>query len=185
MILELFGALALILLTMVAYSSGITLVANRREYPVSFFDLLVVLTLWILVFWLRPNFGRLPMLAIGVGIGIVVGYLIGIVRFAGQDSSRIIPDSELPEHAREQSETAVAGNIFKRGWRRWSDFAQRMGQVQGRLFMGFFYFAIVTPFGFIGRLFTDVLAIKKAPTNGNWHAKEQTPPTIEAAQEQG
>ena len=185
MILEFLGALALILLTMVAYSSGITLAANRREYPVSFFDLLVVLALWIAVFWLRPNFGRLPMLAIGIGLGIVFGYLIGAVRLAGVDRSKIIPDSELPEHAREKTETAVSANIFKRGWRRWSNFAQRMGQVQGRLFMGFFYFAIVTPFGFVGRLFTDALAIKKAPANGNWHKKEQTPPTVEAAQEQG
>ncbi len=185
MILEFLAVLVLILLTMVSYSSGITLAAKRREYGVSFFDLLMVVALWGVVIWLRPNFARIPMLAIVIGVGVVFGYLVGAIRFAGQGRSQIIPDSELPEHAREKLDTAVSGNIFKRGWQRWSDFAMRMGQVQGRLFMGYFYFLIVTPFGFVGRLFIDALAIKHSPTENNWHKKEQADLTIEATQEQG
>jgi len=129
---------------------------------------------------------RLPLLAATIGVGVVVGYLVAAVRLAGRKDIYALPTSELPEHAREKTEaTAVPGNILKRGWRRWTDFAGRMGEVQGRLLMGFFYFLVVTPFGLIARLFTDPLAIKKSPPQSNWHAKESTDLTLEAAKEQG
>ncbi|MCL4263656.1 MAG: hypothetical protein KJ069_10595 [Anaerolineae bacterium] len=185
--LELLSIIVLILLTMVSYASGVTLAANRREYPTAVLDLLIVAVLWLILFWLRPQVDRLPLLAVTIGLGVVVGYLGGAVRLAGRKDVHVLPASELPEHAREKvGDTAVPPhNIFKRGWRRWSDFAGRMGDVQGRLLMGFFYFVVVTPFGLGMRLLSDPLAIKKSPPHSNWHPKESTDLTLEAAKEQG
>ncbi len=184
---ELLSIIVLILLTMVSYASGVTLAANRREYPTAVFDLLVVAALWLVLFWIRPQVERLPLLAITIGLGVVVGYLVGVVRLAGRKDVYTLPTSELPEHAREKGgkATAVPPNFFKRGWQRWSDFAVRMGNVQGRLLMGFFYFLIVTPFGLGMRLLSDPLAIKQSPSQSNWHPKESTDLTLEAAKEQG
>jgi hypothetical protein len=184
--LELLSVIVLILLTMVSYASGITLAANRREYPTAVLDLLIVAVLWLALFWLRPQLDRLPLLAVTIGLGVVVGYLVGAVRLAGYKDAHVLPSSELPEHAREKvADTAVPHNIFKRGWQRWNNFAGRMGNVQGRLLMGFFYFIVVTPFGLGTRLFSDPLAVKKPPPRSNWHPKESTDLTLEAAQEQG
>jgi hypothetical protein len=178
--------IVLILLTMVSYASGITLAAGRREYPTAVLDLFIVAGLWLLLFWLRPQVERLPLLAITVGLGVVVGYLVGAVRLARQQDAHALPQSELPEHAREkEGDTAVSGNLFKRGWQRWSDFAGRMGNVQGRLLMGFFYFFIVTPFGLGIRLLSDPLTSKKSPTQSNWHPKESIDMTLDSAKEQG
>lgn len=184
---EILGAILLVLLTMVSYASGITLVAKRRDYEPSVADLLVVVALWILVFALRPQFSRWPMLGVTIGLGVVTGVLIGALRLRRQDTAVIIPESELPEHAKEKDagSTAVSANIFKRSWHRWNDFAGRMGNIQGRMLMGFFYFVFVTPFGVVGRLFVDALHIKKSPPASNWKPKEQTELTIEAASEQG
>lgn len=182
------SVIVLILLTMVSYASGVTLAANQREYPVAVFDLLIVAGLWLILFWLRPQLSHLPLLAVIIGLGVVVGYLVGAVRLAGRQDVYTLPASELPEHAREkegEADTAVPPNIFKRGWRRWNEFAGRMGNVQGRLLMGFFYFLVVTPFGLGMRLLSDPLAIKKSPPHSNWHPKENTDLTLEAAKEQG
>lgn len=183
--LELLGVLVVILLTMVSFASGVTLAANRRVYEPGILDLVVVFALWMLFFWLRPQLSRPLLLAAIIGVGIVFGYLLGAVRLARQDSTQMIPSSELPEHAQEKAKTAVEANLFKRGWRRWSDFAARMGNIQGRLFMGFFYFLIVTPFGLVAHLFTDPLATKQTPPQSNWHPKEEAELTLEAAREQG
>lgn len=184
--LEILGALLIVLLTMVSYAAGVTLAARRRDYEPSLADLLLVAALWLLLFWLRPQLARWPLLAVIILLGILVGALFGGLRLARQNTA-VIPKSELPAHAREDGagRTAVAGNLLKRGWHRWSDFAGRMGTIQSRLLMGFFYFLVITPFGLVARLFTDSLAIKKAPEKTNWNAKEQNDLTLEAAAEQG
>lgn len=181
----LIGTLVLLLLTMVSYAGGITLAAQRREYPVAIVDLAAIAGLWLVIFRVRPQLEHLLLLAFTIALGVASGFVVGAVRLARQDVANILPTSELPEHARDRVETAVAANFFKCAWYRWNDFAARMGNVQGRLLMGFFYFFIVTPFGLVARLFTDTLAIKKPPPQSNWRPKEIADLTVEAAKEQG
>jgi len=182
---EIIGAVVLILLTMVTYASGITLAARRREYPVAVLDLVAVAGLWVVLFWLRPQLSRPFLLVATIVSGVLVGYAVGAIRLAGHDEAKELPKSELPEHAREKVATTMSPNLLKRVWSRWSDFSGRMGNVQGRLLMGFFYFFIVTPFGLVGRLLIDTLAIKKPPAHSNWHPKEIADLTLETAKEQG
>ncbi len=183
--MEILRTIVLILLTMVGYSSGVTLAAREREFLPKILDLIVVALLWVAVFWLRPQMGRWAILGVALLLSLVVGYLLTAVRMRHVDDTAVIPQSELPEHAREKGDTAVSGNIFRRGWRKWEHFAGKMGNVQGRLLMGYFYFIVVTPFGIIVRLFSDPLNIKKRPEQSDWHPKEPTDLTIEGAREQG
>lgn len=183
--LELLSAILLMLLTMVSYSSGITLAAKRREYSPGIIDLIIVFLLWLVVFGVRSQVPRLLLVLIIIGLGVLVGAILGTVRLSKEDRAKIMPKSELPEHARDSLDTAASDRWYGRVWLRWNDFAGRMGNVQGRMLMGFFYFLIVTPFGLISRLFSDPLSMKKTPEESNWETKETTELTIEAAQEQG
>ena len=183
--LEFIGAVVIILLGMVSYSSGITLAAKRREYELGVLDLISVFVLWVILFSVREGLARIPELALTIVLGLIFGYIIGAIRFSRQDTAKIIPKSELPEHAREKIERGESLSLFRRIWQRWVDFSGRMGNIQGRLLMGFFYFLVVTPFGLLYRLFADPLGIKKTPSSSNWGAKEPTDLTIEASREQG
>ena len=183
--MELLGAVVLVLLTLVGFSSGITLAVKRRPFALSILDLVMGGLICMVAFWLRPQINRWLLLASAVVLGIVVGYILAALRLSQRDSTALIPKSELPEHAREREETAVSPNVFKRIWFAWNDFAARMGNVQGRLLMGYFYFIIVTPFGILTRLFMDPLNIKHEPDANGLCPKEPTDTTIEAAREQG
>jgi hypothetical protein len=181
-----FSAIALILLTMVGYSSGVTLAGRGRHVLPSVWDLLLLAMLWWVAFQLRAQIdGRLLGLLAGLLLGLVVGGLFTVVRLALTQDAPVIPENELPAHARE---TAVAPDtsLGRKLWLRWNQFGARMGGVQGRMLMGYFYFIIVTPFGLGVRLFSDPLHHKRPfPQASGWSAKETIEPTLEAAREQG
>lgn len=179
------SAIALVLLTLVGYSSGVALASRERPFLPRMADLLLVAMLWAVAFWLRGQINHWLMIAIGLILGLVLGYGATTVRLGRGESRYAIPQSELPEHAREKDETAGAENRFKRLWRRWNEFTAVMGNVQARLIMGFFYFIFVTPFGLIMRAAGDPLRIKEAPGGGGWTPKQATDTTVEAAREQG
>ena len=153
--MELLSIVALILLTMVGYSSGVTVAGRGRH-----------------------------VMPTGLLLGIVVGVLFTAVRLTITKEAPIIPESELPVHARE---TAVApeASFGRKLWLRWTAFATRMGGVQGRLFMGYFYFIIVTLFGLGMRIFSDPLHMKRPFHQSGWSAKDVIDSTVEAAREQG
>ncbi len=184
--LEILSAIALALLTLVGYSSGVTLASRKRPFLPTILDLLLVTGLWLVVFWLRGRFeSRWLLLGIGLALGIALGYVATAVRLMGKDTRSEIPKSELPEHARDKVVKVQDGNIFKRLWLRWNTFAPAMGNVQARIIMGFFYFIVVTPFGLITRVISDPLNMKHQPSASNWSLKEMTDTTIQSAQKQG
>jgi hypothetical protein len=183
--MEVLSVVVLILLTMVGYSSGVAWAGRGRHVVPSVWDLLLLLPVWWGAFLLRALLdSRLLGLLTGLLLGIVVGGLFTAVRLTIAKEAPIIPESELPAHARE---TAVApeASWARKLWQRWNAFAARMGGVQGRLFMGYFYFIIVTPFGLGMRLFGDPLHDKRPYVQSGWSAKESIDPTLEAAREQG
>ncbi|MCP4356840.1 MAG: hypothetical protein GY796_02335 [Chloroflexi bacterium] len=183
--MALLSAIVTVLLTLVSYSSGITLATpSDRDFLPTIFDLITAFLLWIVAFWLRSQLGRWWGLAAIIVVGIVVGFVLAKIRQVRSDPKNIIPKSELPEHAQEKAAAATLTNPFKRLWRAWSEFSARMGSVQGRLLMGFFYFFIVTPFGLGFRLLSDPLTLKMKPENSNWLPREQVETTLTAAQEQ-
>ena len=176
--------IGLILVSMVGFSTGCVLALQKREHVPSLWDLLAVIGVWALVFSTKANFGRWSMLGVALLIGIVMGLLVTFARAAAGSESTVIPDSELPEHAREAVAHAElsAWQKFKRGWTR---YGERMGTIQGRLLMGFFYFIIVLPFGLLARATSDPLNIKSKPTGSVWSSWDDLTTTLEEAQEQG
>ena len=184
--MEILSAIALALLTLVGYSSGVTLASRKRPFLPTILDLLLVAGLWIAVFWLRGRLdNRWLMLGIGLALGILVGYVATALRLRGSDTRYEIPKSELPEHGRDKQAEAAESNVFKQLWHRWNAFSAVMGNVQARIIMGFFYFIVVTPFGLASRIFSDPMGIKHEPSTSNWSLKEATDTTIQSAQEQG
>jgi hypothetical protein len=183
--MEILSAIALILLILVGYSSGVTLASRKQAFLPTILDLVLVTILWVVSFWLRSR-GMTHWLLVGVGLllGLLLGYAAVTVRLSKVDIRYLIPKSELPEHARERVETAATG-IFRKLWRRWSDFASIMGNVQARLIMGFFYFIFVTPFGLATRILADPLMLKRPNNPSGWVQKQATDTTIDDAKEQG
>lgn len=183
--MALLSAIALVLLTMVGYSSGVTLAGHGRHVLPSIWDLLLLGLTWWGAFQLRAALdARLWGLLGGLLLGLMVGAVATAVRLAISRDTPLIPESELPEHAREQRVDEPA-SLPHRLWQRWNAFAARMGAVQGRLLMGFFYFIIVTPFGLVARLLSDPLQRKRPFASSGWSPKEPADRTLEQAREQG
>lgn len=173
-----------ILLTLVGFSAGVILASKRREYPLGVLDLIVAFILCVGVAGFGPELWPL-LLAVAIGVGVAGGFVLAILRLSSIDDPPMIPTSELPEHARERVEMGTKRSLLRRAWDRWYTFAGCMGDVQGRLLMGFFYFIVVTPFGLGMRLFTDSLAIKRPQSSSNWLPKEQTEASLRSARDQG
>ena len=161
--------------------------ARGKNVPSAIIDLLIVLTLWIVALWTRPQVlpliggSRLVLLFVWLLIAMFIGFVKTKVAHAGQIDQ--MPDTELPEHA--QVKETVSGNIFQRAWRGWSLFAAEMGHIQGGLFMGFFYFIVVTLFGIGARIFTDPMALKSTPSSSGWVDRRPLDYTVDQAREQG
>jgi hypothetical protein len=177
-------AVGLILVSMVGYSTGCVIGLRRRQFEPALWDLLGVVAVWLLVFGIADQVGRWSSLLVALLCGIVFGIIVTLIRNATSNTAPVMPDSELPEHARERT-VAVQRSFWQRIKQGWAAYGERMGSVQGRLLMGFFYFIVVLPFGLITRIGTDSLNIKHKPANSAWTAWEDVTATLEEAQEQG
>ena len=185
--METLSIIVLIMLCMVGYSSGITSAARGKNVPPALVDLILLLVIWTIALRTRPQVlewlggSRILLLIVWLMIGLLVGFVKTKLVHSGQLDR--LPDTELPEHA--QVKEVVSGNVFRRLWEGWKVFAAEMGHIQGALFMGFFYFIIVTVFGLGTRIFTDPMRLKTIPTASGWANRIPLDSTIEQAREQG
>ena len=181
------STIVLVMLTMVGYSSGITLASRGKNVPPAIIDLLMILALWVVALTTRPQMlsilggSHFLLLIVWLIIALVIGFVKTKVTYSGGLDA--IPDTELPEHA--QVTVTRSTNLFKRAWEGWKLFAAEMGHVQGSLFMGFFYFIVVTIFGVGAKIFTDPMGIKTTPTSTGWVDRKPLDATLEEALEQG
>ena len=53
--------------------------------------------------------------------------------------------------------------MLKRAWQAWKELAHKIGNFQARVLLTVFY-AVLAPFGFGTRFFSDPLRIKRLPT---------------------
>lgn len=76
------------------------------------------------------------------------------------------------------------GNAVRRLWDGWKRIGKQVADVQSRLILSIFYFAVIAPFGLGIRWWADPLAIKPSTAKG-WRPR---PPgariTLERAREQ-
>ena len=158
--------LALVLLTLVGYSSGAVLGARGRTPVPRILDLLVVVALWAGALTTRGWLGKWSAILAWLAVGLVVGWVLTYLRRAGYPKA-------APLH--------IGGGV----WNRWKAFAARMGNYQSRVLMSFIYFSIVLHFGLGVTMVGDPLGVKRSGGESSWHPK-QVPlkPSIEQAREQ-
>jgi len=164
--MEIIAGIALVLLTLVGYSSG-SVIGARGHTPVPrILDLFVVVFLWIAALATRGALGKWSAILIWLAIGLVIGMALARVR--------------TDSYAR--AETLDTGPGL---WNAWKGFASRMGNYQSRVLMAFIYFVVVLPFGLGVTLLADPLGVKHTKGSSNWQPKELLlNPSIEEAREQ-
>lgn len=158
------GGLAVVLLTLVGYTSGAALLAPRRQPVPYLIDIVILATLWTAGFLLKPILASHWLsVAQSFALAFTVSAVITLFR-----------RGTLPP-AHRHSPEAVERPFLRRVKASWTRFAHRMGNYQGRLILAFFYFTVVLPFGVSVRLLSDPLALRKPPA---WHARHQHKPDI-------
>jgi hypothetical protein len=168
------SAIALIMLVLVGYSSGVTAVARYKFPHPTLVDLGQIGLLWALAFMARPAVGHGWSLPLWTAVAFLVAWLSANRRYRYLSASR--PVAPLAPQPR---------GLLRRLWQRWAAFAAEMGEFQSRLLMGFFYFIFVTPFGLGVRLVSDMLGLKRPSVPTAWHPRETVVPTLDEAKQQG
>ena len=166
--MELISGLALVLLTLVGYSSGAVLGARGRMAVPGLLDLLVVVAMWAVALSTRHPLGKWGAIGVWLVIGLGVGALLARVRASRYPSAPLEgPTGEAPP--------SFPGRL----WRGWKRFSRQMGNYQSRALMAFLYFTVVLPFGLVVTLLDDPLTIKQPPSRSNWQPKQMlTKPSL-------
>lgn len=164
--MDFLNGLAIILLTLVGYSSGSSLGAKGRVAVPAIIDLVVIVALWIAALGTRNVFGRWGSIAVWMVAGLFLGIILARVRSGSYLEAQPM-------------------NNGKGLWNAWKGFAQRMGNYQSRVLMAFVYFSIILPFGLGITLLGDFLGIKKGPRISNWQPKDfPIKPSLDEARRQ-
>lgn len=164
--MDVIRGLALILLTLVGYSSGSALGARGRTPVPGILDLLAIVALWTAALATQNALGKWLAVGVWLVIGLLVGWILARIRRAGYAKAPARdPDGGL--------------------WKAWKGFASRMGNYQSRVLMALIYFTVVLPFGLGVRLLADPLKIRHVQGGSNWQPKElRIRPSVEEAREQ-
>lgn len=167
-----FGVLALILLTLVGYSSGAVIAGRGRKEPLSLLDFGMAVLFLLLALGTQSFLGKwlaIPIWLILAGLG---SALLTAIRYGR---------SETKEAARK---TTSRRDPLRRTWNWWKAFATEIGNYQGRLLFAFFYFIIVTLFGIGVTLFSDPLAVKQKKRTTSWLQRSSVSHQLEEARDQ-
>lgn len=167
--MEILSYVALVLLTMVGYSSGAAAVTTGRQPVPRLLDVLLACAAVVGAILTRGTLGRLGAIAVWLGGGLVLGALA--THPVRGNFPSIDGAVDLEEY-----------RALRRLWERWKVFAARMGNYQGRVILAVFFFTVAVPFALGFRLFSDALRLKgKTPT---WHERETQEPSIDKAKNQ-
>lgn len=147
------SSLALVLLTLVGYSSGRVLARYKNKIAPGVFDILIITILWVGALMTRLDLGRWLAILVWLMIGGITGFFVSVIIRDGQPTERSVLTGTSP---------------LILAWEGWKNFAQVMGDFQSRVLLIWFYFGIVTPFGLIARFASDPLRLKKNTDNSSW-----------------
>jgi hypothetical protein len=168
----LINGLALVLLTLVGYSSGCVLGGRGRKIAPGPLDILMVVVLWAGALNFRGGWGKWLAILVWLLAGMATGIVVTALRRSGWPA------------APAESPPGVSGHIFRRMWERWKAFAFETGNFQGRILFIFFYFLIVTPFGLLVRLFNDPLRLQHKSQPSFWVERPAPSTHLEDARRQ-
>jgi hypothetical protein len=170
--MDFFGGLALVLLTLVGFSSGAVVAGRGEKEPLGLLDLGVAILFLALALGTRSFFGK--WLAIPIWF------------FISGSGSALLTKIRFKEHRTAKETTLVpkGKGTLQRIWDGWKVFTAKLGNYQGRLMFAFFYFVVVTPFGIGVRLFSDPLKVKQAGRATNWLERSSVKHGLESGREQ-
>ncbi|MBI3942246.1 MAG: hypothetical protein HY326_04470 [Chloroflexi bacterium] len=172
--MEFIGVLGLVLLTMAGYSAGAVLLRRGQTVTPGLIDFALIVILWVLAFSLHDTLGKWMSLLIWLIVGGISGALFTTLR-------GLSPTEKSNPQALETNHRIGLLLRIREGWKA---FAAEMGDFQGRIFMGFFYFLAVTPFGLIVRLFGDPLKLRVGSNQSFWVESSAPDASLEAAKRQ-
>ena len=170
--MDFFGLLALILLTLIGYSSGAVIAGRTRKEPLGLLDFGMAVLFLAMALGTRSLLGKwlaIPIWVILAGLG---SALLTEIRYKDLETKKIA-----------RQKTSGRGSL-RRSWNWWKVFATEMGNYQGRVLFAFFYFIVVTLFGIGVRLFSDPLMVKQKGRTTSWLQRSSVSHELEAAREQ-
>jgi hypothetical protein len=171
--MEVLSILALLLLTMVGYSSGATIAAGRgRSTAPGLLDLGLLLALWILALLTRPDLGKWQSVLIWVTVAAILAGFLTRIRIGPKPAGE-----PKPKKKRESS-------WWRSSWEGWKSFAAEMGNYQGRLLLAAFYFIVLAPWGLMVRLLSDPLRTRTTSSSSHWTERNTFSPDMEEAKRQ-
>jgi hypothetical protein len=168
--MEFLSIVALVLLTLVGYSSGATLAGQGKKVTPDLPDVAAVVLLWAAAVAARPILGKWLSIGVWLGVGLAVGALGVALRQA--------------RYPLDKAATPPAAPGLARLWSAWKAFSRRLGNYQSRVWLALFYFLIVIPFGLGVRLFSDPLGLKTRRAESAWTAREKPAADLESARSQ-
>jgi len=170
--MDFFRGLALILLTLVGFSSGAVIAGRGEKEPLGLLDLGVAILFLGLALGTRSVLEKwlaIPIWFILAGLG---SALLTGIRYKDRSTTKV-PSLTLAEKG-----------PVRRVLDWWKVFATKLGNYQGRLMFAFFYFVVVTPFGIGVRLFSDPLKVKQSGRITCWLERSSVKHDLEAGREQ-
>ena len=166
------SGLALVLLTLVGYSTGAVVGGRGKAVAPKLLDLGVVVVLLIAALTSRAVLDRWAALGVWLVIGGLVSLVLSRMRF-GERSAKT-----------EEKVSVREGSPLTRLWEGWKSFAAEMGNYQSRILLAFFYFVVVTPFGLLARLLNDPLRIKHSAGHSFWISRSKVSTELDEARRQ-
>jgi hypothetical protein len=165
------SGLALVLLTLVGYSTGAVIGGKGKSVAPKLLDLGVVVMLLIAALTSRAVLDRWVAIVVWLVIGGLVSLVLSSMR-----------RGKMP--ARTERVPAREGNPLTHLWEGWKGFAADMGNYQGRILLALFYFVVVTPFGLLVRLLSDPLRVKYSAGNSFWVSRSGVGTELDEARRQ-
>ena len=165
------SGLALVLLTLVGYSTGAVTGGRNKTVAPELLDLVVVVVLWALALASRLSLGRWAAIGVWLIGGGLVSFVLAAIRRGKMPARKVLAPSS-------------SGNLLQRVWGRWKGFAAEMGNYQGRMLLAFFYFVVVTPFGVLVRLLGDPWRVKHSESTSFWVDRSATNTDLDEARRQ-
>ena len=154
--------MALILLSLLAYSGGVVGKAGKSsDIKPQIIDLFLILIIWAGAIYSRLTFrfNKWLLILIWIVVSALIGILSAWPRKARGNKPKIISKEISP-------------NLLKHIWQAWKAFSLRLGSFQSRVWLSLFFFIFISPAAVLVKAFSDPLGIKKCGKVSHWLPKK-------------
>lgn len=169
--MEAISFIALIFLSLIGYSGGVTGKAGKSaDLKPQIIDLILVLLIWAGAIYFRISFdlNKWIVILIWIILSSIIGVLITWPRKTSEKKS-----------LRKEELSVDLKNSLKNLWQSWKSFSKRMGSFQSRIILSLFFFIVVSPFALGVKVFSDPLRMKHRSSESHWLIKKEMPFDLE------